>query len=770
MDPVKPSTVIQGAGASAADEGTGLKTLVGLLPQHVEQLQASGLSEATIAASGVFSVEDPAEAHRLLNLWPGADVSVPALAFPYPGCPGYVRLRPDKSLGRNPDFSPQVDHDYRKLDIPEFEPGPKYLAPWRQPTRLYAPTALQPGILDPAVPLWLTEGEKKALAGCQAGMAIVAAPGVTCFGDAAARLWSKGIGQDVRKVHPDFARLGIPLKGRKVIILFDSDIDSNPAVLAAAAVLGKMLHAAGADVHIAYLDDVDTGKKVGLDDYLASLPVAERTGLTPPRSIEESVRPFNVEDCLEDHMEHNWDVWNRPHRDRELERAVKLACHLFRRREDLRKWCSKAAKVLREDLDHVQSFIVDANLAKDRDPRAWVSAWLAHHQVELDVRTDRLTLRGQAVDSDTLFREMALDAVTYGGPWRRSLEDALHVWREDERHHALKRLQGRLKHRPQTGEDELGKFTRAVTGAEDSVDVAVFAHFVWQVKRKLFDLPVEHHLMPILFAPQGAGKSVALWKFLEPVVEFADSLGDLTVLSDERQVFRLAQCLVAFVDEMAKADRVDMASLKGRITAPTVSWRILGTNRRATGRNIATFIGATNQELPDLIIDPTGVRRFYQVTCTNPLDWELVNGIDYLALWTSVDECATSPIVEVLDEVRRRQEAMRAKDAVEEFLAEMCVVSTAWTCGRDAFAAFKTFLEDQNLPRQYWTSTKFGRRLKSLLGKDGWKQSDGIKYHLAIKSAGHAVNEELAVFLGGVAGSPPPARETPPLALVRERP
>jgi hypothetical protein len=83
---------------------------------------------------------------------------------------------------------------------------------------------------------------------------------------------------------------GVPLHGRKVIICFDSDIGSNPAVLRAAVALALMLEDAGAEVRIAYLDSAADGSKQRMDDYLASLPEKTRLVANPLRAVEESAR------------------------------------------------------------------------------------------------------------------------------------------------------------------------------------------------------------------------------------------------------------------------------------------------------------------------------------------------------------------------------------------------------------------------------------------------------------------------------------------------
>ena len=214
--------------------------------------------------------------------------------------------------------------------------------------------------------------------------------------------------------------------------------------------------------------------------------------------------------------------------------------------------------------------------------------------------------------------------------------------------------------------------------------------------------------------------------------QFKDEPGDVTILADERQVFRLARSFVVFFDEMAKASKTDMDAFKNRISQADVSWRALGSNVRQTARNRATFIGASNNSLQDLVVDPTGVRRFYQVDCMDRIDWDAINAIDYTALWASVDEKGPAPVGTVLQQLAERQEELRVKDAVEEFVAARCVPGDEWTPAHQVFDGFKEFLKAENYPAAYWSSAKFGRRFTALLGDDRKKSSNGTKYQMTV--------------------------------------
>src|SRR5439155_6742913 len=62
----------------------------------------------------------------------------------------------------------------------------------------------------------------------------------------------------------------IALKGRRVLLAFDSDVSLKPEVRIALERLAAFLSSRGAVVRVIYLPASDDGGKVGLDDYLAA--------------------------------------------------------------------------------------------------------------------------------------------------------------------------------------------------------------------------------------------------------------------------------------------------------------------------------------------------------------------------------------------------------------------------------------------------------------------------------------------------------------------
>jgi hypothetical protein len=240
-------------------------SLAHISPHHLEDLQESGLTEETILKAGLRSVSDRKEVQDKLNGIAIPAGVLPALEFPYQDLEPQKRRAPYSRFKFATEYVvrdlPSSTNDHCKAvnssaDTYRMD-HPKYMSPAERGTRLYIQTIIQPDIMNPQKTLYLVEGEKKALAACQAGLAAVGLPGVNCFFDSASGLASKGMGGNSKFLHPDFGLL--KLEDRKVVIVFDSDIDSNPRVLQAAATLGQMLNEACADVGIVYLDGPVSG-------------------------------------------------------------------------------------------------------------------------------------------------------------------------------------------------------------------------------------------------------------------------------------------------------------------------------------------------------------------------------------------------------------------------------------------------------------------------------------------------------------------------------
>src|SRR5712691_6728858 len=113
---------------------------------------------------------------------------------------------------------------------------------------------------DPSLPLWITEGCKKADALVTHDCCAIALLGV----------WNWRGTNDAggKTVLADFE--AIALHGRVVYLCFDSDVMMKPEVYHALERFGNFLHARDAAVRYVYLPSGTSGTKVGVDDYLVA--------------------------------------------------------------------------------------------------------------------------------------------------------------------------------------------------------------------------------------------------------------------------------------------------------------------------------------------------------------------------------------------------------------------------------------------------------------------------------------------------------------------
>ena len=202
---------------------------------------------------------------------------------------GYVSVDTKKRLeqlgvtaaGRNVPglLIPQLDkqgsiwgYQYR-ADRPRLRDGKpaKYETPTGQRNGIDVPPGVGPQLGDPAVPLWVTEGVKKADSAAEHGLCCVALPGVWS--------WRGRNGQGGKVAVGDWH--DIALNDRRVILAFDSDVMVKPSVRSALLELAKYVATKCARVEYAHLPDAGDGK-TGLDDYLVAHGAGDVWALVRP--------------------------------------------------------------------------------------------------------------------------------------------------------------------------------------------------------------------------------------------------------------------------------------------------------------------------------------------------------------------------------------------------------------------------------------------------------------------------------------------------------
>ncbi len=223
--------------------------------------------------------------------------------------------------------------------------------------------------------------------------------------------------------------------------------------------------------------------------------------------------------------------------------------------------------------------------------------------------------------------------------------------------------------------EPLKLWVKAVTGKVEEDDLNIIAHWLWLVKRNSQKLPVVHHIMPIITSSkQGGGKSTAVVRLTEPLKKVMLEL-KIPQAVDERSFTLFENYLIGFFDEMAGAEKVEISDFKRNVTSGTITYRPMRTNLMQTITNLCTFIGASNNQVYEIIKDTTGIRRFFPIQALDLLDHETINTLDYLELWRGIDERLPRGYYEnVKDTVAKKQDDMAMKDEVLLFLEDHNVV------------------------------------------------------------------------------------------------
>jgi hypothetical protein len=188
-----------------------------LAPEHLSDLRKSGLTDATIAANLIRSVP-PATISRLLGFdLPKAVRS--ALLFPFRSSAGGFVDHPRVKI-----FPALTDREGHTV---------KYLQPRGSRPRLYFVAGCLGDVLEGDGPLYFVEGEKKALAVAQLGLAAVGFCGIEG--------WHP---RGTTMLLEDFD--AIRLEGRVVKLVPDGDWQTNPDVDRGVRRFARALHARGA--------------------------------------------------------------------------------------------------------------------------------------------------------------------------------------------------------------------------------------------------------------------------------------------------------------------------------------------------------------------------------------------------------------------------------------------------------------------------------------------------------------------------------------------
>lgn len=258
-----------------------------LLPQHQKMLCDAGITQEVIDHRGYESITCREELTSIGFDWKQA--SVPGLLIP-------IRHVNEMVLKNNPTITylqyrpdnPRTDGEGRPV---------KYEIAKGDSLCIDVPPASRPLLSDYTLPLWITEGAKKADAAASHDLCCINLMGV--WG------WRRKSEEGTESRPLDDWKY-INLRHRRVYIAFDSDVTQKPAVKQAMNQLRHFLQSQGAIVKTIYLP-AENDKKVGLDDYFGAGGTVEKL-ITLTRRNPSNGGPGDIDEDLPIVKTHNRQV------------------------------------------------------------------------------------------------------------------------------------------------------------------------------------------------------------------------------------------------------------------------------------------------------------------------------------------------------------------------------------------------------------------------------------------------------------------------------
>ena len=362
-------------------------------------------------------------------------------------------------------------------------------------------------------------------------------------------------------------------------------------------------------------------------------------------------------------------------------------------------------------------------------PSELVTAYAETHQLE--VSGDGSVVQHWPTCESVNLHELYLAVRLINGDHRLRMADghldaAVSLWHKAEKKSAIRRQRDRLAYDP-SYTAALSDLRRIVEATCDTritpadMVVALFAKHIWQVKRKLHDLPITHHLMLVVGGKQEVGKSTWVRQFLSPLGDLVRQ-GDFSELTDTRNI-ELFDAATIFFDEMASASKSDINKIKELVTADSVSRRPMRTNQSIHVKQRATFIGTTNLPLGSILRDETGMRRFVQVMMIRSAH-DLINDMDWTALWRAIDPVAADPMLPYKHALMEHQGELRDRIPAEMWLTQYDAAHDSgeyrdgWIPAATLYSSFRSW-EDSHFPRNQTGLSVWGRQMTALISDAG---------------------------------------------------
>ena len=206
-------------------------------------------------------------------------------------------------------------------------------------------------------------------------------------------------------------------------------------------------------------------------------------------------------------------------------------------------------------------------------------------------------------------------------------------------------------------------------------------HWMWKIKYKIkhyLNLPCKlkdysdyEPIAPVLYGDQGVGKSVLINKLIEPLQVAGLAQNTSTKKLFESYTYDLiSKYFIIILDDLSTIRGDDVPDFKDMISGKSRTGRQKGDQTSKTFKTRASFILGSNIPVNEVIDDPSGNRRFFQINIKK--SYEEIQKRNFIALWKTVDE-NSDPIskAEFDKYLQPYQKVLKTKTKYEEFISDM---------------------------------------------------------------------------------------------------
>jgi hypothetical protein len=295
---------------------------------------------------------------------------------------------------------------------------------------------------------------------------------------------------------------------------------------------------------------------------------------------------------------------------------------------------------------------------------------------------------------------------------RDYLHSCFDVYLKEQADLRFREIRAQLDYDASLGDTPLLEWVHHTIVNPSPIAIAVFQHFIWLVKRRMYELPIKQEMMINFVGDQGAGKTFTTRKLCKPLHSLY-SERTLTDTLDERSQHQLSITYGNLFEELKGAAKADIDHLKALMSGERLTWRKLGHNQHISSWQNTTFIATSNFSLAEHLYDPTGMRRFYEMEFVKAVDRDWLSKADPVLVWKSVDHLAPCYLEPFADELAQKQDQLRQQTSVElYFHYNMYEMSEDAPSSKlaDVYKHYSEFCKEMNM--QPYALAKFSTKVR----------------------------------------------------------